>query len=660
MLGYRDLVVCAAILVLGAFGCSRGVSGSGSGSRSGVEAPRPEAATRADGRVDGTHGDGSSEQRGAGVAASATATATAGVRARGGEGNGDVNADGAWAPNDWPYRAPAMATSTRGMVVSDHAVASEVGRDMLRSGGNAVDAAVAMAFALAVAYPTAGNIGGGGFAVARVNGVVKALDFRETAPGLARADMYRDERAKGGERGERGGGGGEADGSRDGARAAGVPGSVAGLWELHRALGSTRKTWAEVVAPAVRIAREGVRVDEAFRGSIAAEAHRLARFGSSAALFLPDGVPPAQGSVWRNPELGATLDRIAKEGAKGFYGGKTARAIVGQMQAGGGLISLADLGAYRARWRTPLEFTYRGARILTMPPPSSGGVTLAMVCHIVEGFDLRRLGFQSAAELHVVVEAMRRAFAARNAWLGDPDYVTLPMDRLLSEAWAAEQRAGIQRDRATPSSEVVTDGAPSGLGPHTTHLAAVDGDGNAVALTTTLNWWFGSGVTVKGAGFVLNNEMDDFATAPGKPNGFGLVQGEANAIAPGKRMLSSMSPTLVTSAAGDLILVAGAAGGPTIITSVFEEISNVLDFGLTPERAVAAPRYHMQHLPDVVVLESGGFRGDTQRELVGMGYRVEERAAIADAPAIGRGHDGVWVGVADPRRSSARAAPPSP
>jgi gamma-glutamyltranspeptidase/glutathione hydrolase len=290
-----------------------------------------------------------------------------------------------------------------------------------------------------------------------------------------------------------------------------------------------------------------------------------------------------------------------------------------------------------------------------MPPPSSGGVTLAMICHIVEGYDLKKLGWQSPEELHFVFEAMRRSYAARNAKLGDPDFVKMPVAQLLSESWATQQRATISPERATPSSEIVTDGPASATGPHTTHFSVVDGDGNAVALTTTVNWWFGSGVTVKGAGFVLNNEMDDFASVPGTANGFGLVQGEANAIAPGKRMLSSMAPTIVTAPDGKVIFVGGAAGGPTIITAVFQELSNVVDFGLDIGAAVGAPRFHMQHLPDVVSYEKDGISTVTAERLQGMGYTLKERGHIADAPAIGR--SGLeWIGAAEPRRLGALAA----
>lgn len=548
-------------------------------------------------------------------------------------------------PPQWPYKAPVVVRGAKGMVVTDDAISAKVGRDVLATGGNAADAAVATAFAMAVSYPTAGNIGGGGFAVTRIGGQVKALDFRETAPAAASRDTFLDANGKP-----------TAD-VREGVRSAGVPGSVAGLWELHRTLGSKKKTWRELLAPAIALAKDGFAVDDAFLETLSAAGERLKKFPTSAALYFPNGAPPAKGSMFKNPELAATLERIAEQGPKGFYQGPTADAIVAQMKADKGFITHADLDAYQAKWRTPIEFTYRGHRVVSMPPPSSGGVTLAMIAHILEGYDLRSLGFQTPDELHYVFEAMRRAYAARNAKLGDPDFVKMPIAELLSDPWAAAQRATIAKDRATPSSEIVTEGVPSGGGPHTTHFSVVDADGNAVALTTTVNFWYGSGVTVKGAGFILNNEMDDFASVPGQANGFGLVQGEANAIAPGKRMLSSMSPTIVTDPNGKVVLVAGAAGGPTIITAVFQELSNVVDFGLDVGAAVNAPRFHMQHLPDVVIYEKDGIAEATATKLGAMGYALKERGHLADAPAIGRsGTD--WAGAAEPRRLGGLAATP--
>ncbi len=545
-------------------------------------------------------------------------------------------------PAVWPYGAPVVVRGSKGMVVSDNAIASKVGRDVLAAGGNAADAAVATAFALAVAYPTAGNIGGGGFAVTRMKGEVRSLDFRETAPAAAARDMYLSVDGK------------PKPEAREGIKSVGVPGSVAGLWELHQKLGSKKKTWAELLAPSIALAESGFVVDEGFASTFEQAGKRLQKHPVSAALFFPNGVPLAAGSTFKNPELAAVLKRIVK-GPAGFYEGPTAAAIVQQMKEEGGLITLADLKKYQAKWRKPIELTYRGHKIVSMPPPSSGGVTLAMIAHILEGYELGKMGFQSPEALHYEFEAMRRAYAARNAKLGDPDFVKMPLDELLSERWAKNQRGTISADKATPSSEITTSAPASGTGPHTTHFSVVDGAGDAVSLTTTINWWYGSGVTVKGGGFVLNNEMDDFAAVPGTANGFGLVQGEANAIAPGKRMLSSMSPTIVSGPDGKVLLVAGAAGGPTIITAVFQELSNVVDFGLDTGKAVSVPRFHMQHLPDEVIYEKDGLNPDTTKRLEAMGYAMKERGHLADAPAIGR--EGIdWVGVAEPRRVGGLAA----
>jgi gamma-glutamyltranspeptidase/glutathione hydrolase len=549
------------------------------------------------------------------------------------------------AEKPWPYVTPVVVKGGKGMVVTDNAVSSNVGRDVLASGGNAADAAVATAFAMAVAYPTAGNIGGGGFAVTRIKGEVKALDFRETAPAAATRDMYLSPEGK------------PKPEAREGIKSVGVPGSVAGLWELHQKLGSKKKTWAELLAPAIKLAEEGFPIDEAFAGTFEQQAgKRLLKHPVSAALFFPDGKPLPKGTVFKNPELAAVLKRIVK-GPAGFYEGPTADAIAKQMKEEGGLITLADLKAYKAKWRKPIELKYRGHKIVSMPPPSSGGVTMAMIAHILERYDLKAKGFQSPDALHYLFEAMRRAYAARNAKLGDPDFVKMPLDELLSEKWAKEQQATIKEDKATPSSEIATSAAASGAGPHTTHFSVVDGNGDAVALTTTINWWYGSGVTVKGCGFLLNNEMDDFAAVPGTANGFGLVQGEANAIQPGKRMLSSMTPTIVSSADGKVEMILGGAGGPTIITSVFQELSNVVDFGLDIGKAVSVPRFHMQHLPDEVMFEESGLLPATKSKLEAMGYTLKERGHIADAPAIGR--DGAeWVGVAEPRRIGGLASAP--
>jgi gamma-glutamyltranspeptidase / glutathione hydrolase len=524
------------------------------------------------------------------------------------------------------------------MVVTDAELATKVGRDVLAAGGNAVDATIATAFALAVVLPSAGNIGGGGFLVARVGGSPYALDFREVAPRAAKHDMYlgKDGKPNGA--------------SRAGYKASGVPGSVEGLWEAFQKLGSKTKTWAELIAPAIHLARDGFEIGGGLADSIKNGQEELKKYPGSAAIYFSNGAPLEKGALLKNSDLAATLERIAKQGPRGFYEGSTADLVAAEMKRGEGLITREDLKAYKAKWRTPLEVDYRGHHLISMPPPSSGGVTLGMICHILSAYDLGKEKWHSPRALHLTFEAMRRAFLARNAKLGDPDFVANPTEELLSDAWATTQRATIREDRATPTKEIAPGLAAQEEGPHTTHFSVVDAQGNAVGVTTTLNWWFGSGVTVTGAGFVLNNEMDDFATVPGTANGFGLVQGEPNAIAPGKRMLSSMSPTVVIGKDGALELVLGAAGGPTIITSVFEILSNVVDFGLDVTTAVNAPRFHQQDLPDVVMFEKDGLEDALREPLAAMGYTFKERSHIADAPAIGR-EGNKLVGAAEPRRS---------
>ncbi|HEY2518137.1 MAG TPA: gamma-glutamyltransferase [Polyangiaceae bacterium] len=543
-------------------------------------------------------------------------------------------------PEGWSYPMHGdTPPGPHGGVVSDSTIATKVGLEILQHGGNAADAAVATAFAMAVAYPTAGNLGGGGFAVVHMGGEDRALDFRETAPAAATRDMYVEKPgAPKGSEWEKP--------SRTGWLASGTPASVAGLWALHKAKGS--KPWKDVVAPAIALAKNGFTVDAAFAEEIGDAKDRLAKDPATAAVFLPGGAAPAVGAIWKNPDLGVVLERIAEKGAAGFYEGPTAEAIATEMKAHGGLITKEDLRGYEAKWRAPLKFDYRGAHVVAMPPPSSGGVTLAMMAHILEGYDLPHGAWHSADEVHDLVEAMRRAFAARNARLGDPDFVQNPLDELLSPAWAAAQRATIKPDKATPSSEIPSAGVPAG-GPHTTNLSVVDGSGGAVALTTTINWWFGSGITIAGTGMVMNNEMDDFASVPGTANGFGLVQGEPNAVAPKKRMLSSMCPVVVVGADGKPTLVAGAAGGPRIISSVFEIVLDTLDHGLEPVTAVSAPRFHMQHLPDVLLYEKGGLEPELKDRLTAMGYTLKEAGHLADANALGWSAAG-WTAAAEPRR----------
>jgi gamma-glutamyltranspeptidase / glutathione hydrolase len=540
-------------------------------------------------------------------------------------------------PATWPYPLTASpVTSAHGMVATDAPLGTHVGAEVLRKGGNAVDAAVATAFALAVVYPVAGNIGGGGFLVAQMAGTGPvALDFRETAPAAATRDMYIGPDGKPDNR------------AVTGDLAAGVPGSVAGLWEAHKRFGS--RPWAELLAPAIQLADSGFTADSSFARGTSYDSVRLAKFPASAALFLPHGHPVHPGDHWRNPQLAAVLRRIAAHGIAGFYAGPTAASIVAEMRRGHGIITLADLAAYRAKWREPVTFAYRGYHIISMPPPSSGGITVALMAHMLTPRNMTELGWHSPAELHLFAEAMRRAFAVRNYFMADPDFVPIPTDRLMSQAFADTLAASIRPDSATPSTAVTFPAGASAEGQHTTHFSVVDGQGDAVGLTTTINSSNGAASVVGGAGFLLNDEMDDFTAQPGVANSSGLVQGDANAIAPGKRMLSSMTPTIVLAHDGTPMLVTGASGSGRIITAVFQVISNVVDYNMGIGAAVSAPRVHNQHLPDTLLYEANGLRDDALTALRAMHQVVEpSRGALGIGASILRTSTGV-AGMADPR-----------
>ena len=538
-------------------------------------------------------------------------------------------------PAGWRFPVSgAVATGEHAILVTEEPLATHVGLEVLRAGGNAVDAAVATAFALAVTYPVAGNLGGGGFAVVRTaDGKTYALDFRETAPLGATRDMYLDAQGK------------PTEDSVVGPRAAGVPGSVAGLWALHGRLGS--KPWAELLAPAIRLAEDGFPVSERFHKSIVDEGEEMRRFPASAAQFFPGGEPPAVGATFKNPDLARTLRRIAEHGADGFYLGETAELVAEEMRRSGGVITREDLAGYRAKWRDPIEFDYRGYHVISMPPPSSGGIALAEIAHILAGYDLAALGWHSVEHVHLVAEAMRRAFADRNALLGDPDFV--PWNRsILTDGYAKKRRETIDLHKASRSDQT---GPGFREGTDTTHFAVVDEKGNVVALTYTLNRLYGSGVTVAGAGFLLNDEMDDFAAKPGTPNSYGLVQGEANAVGPGKRPLSSMSPTIVVDRGGRVVLVTGARGGSRIITAVFQVMSNALDFGMDAYAAVATPRVHHQHLPDLLFVEPEGLPSDTLRALERLGHATKAGGSGVAPTIVRRGN--TWTAAPDPRRGGA-------
>ncbi len=525
------------------------------------------------------------------------------------------------------------------MVVSGHGLASDVGAAVLEQGGNAIDAAVAVGFALAAVLPAAGNIGGGGFLVYRSDGgEVRALDYREKAPGAATRDMFLDDEGK------------VAESAVIGHLAAGVPGSVAGLWEMHREYGTL--PWADLVTPAIELAH-GHEVDEPRSRSLESAAPRLKRFPASAMQFLVDGEAPPPGAMLEQPDLAATLRAIAEQGPDGFYRGRVADLIVAEMERGGGLISLQDLEDYVPVWREPVEVAYRGHTIYSMPPVSSGGLTLGLILNTLEGWDPLP-PFGSADLIHLEAEAMRFAFRDRNTLLGDPDFVDVPRAQFESQAYADGLRARIDPEKAQPLPPIEV--APPAESTETTHYSVVDRWGNAASVTTTINSGFGNAVTVTGAGFLLNNEMDDFAASPGQPNQFGLVEGENNAIVPGKRMMSSMTPSIVLDLEGELMMVVGTPGGPTIITTVYHVISNVIDHGMGLRQAVESPRVHHQAWPDQVFYEAGGLAGEALENLAAKGHELVERGLSGDVSAI-LVEGSSLLGVADPRRGGDVSAP---
>jgi gamma-glutamyltranspeptidase/glutathione hydrolase len=527
------------------------------------------------------------------------------------------------------------------MVVAQEDLATDVGVSILRAGGNAVDAAVAVGFALAVTHPYAGNLGGGGFMLIRMaDGRATFIDFREKAPGNASRDMYLDAA------------GNPTKDSVVGWRSVGVPGTVRGFELAHEKYG--RKPWAELVNPAVTLAEKGFPVSRWQMNSWKHAAPLLSKFPESQRIFLKGGAFYDWQETFRQPVLAETLGRIARIGAQDFYEGDTAHLLAKAMAKNGGLITLADLHDYKALERAPLEGDYKGFHIITSPPPSSGGVGLLQMLGMLSSTDYTKYGVGSAEAYHYMAEVMRRFFADRSQYLGDPDFVKNPIAALLDPAYVRSRAATIDPEHATPSSQV-NSGLPAGCeGTNTTHYSIVDREGNAVAVTYTLNDGYGSGVTVPGAGFLLNDEMDDFAAKPGAPNMFELVQGESNAIAPGKRPLSSMMPTIILKD-GKPSLVLGAPGGPVIITAILQAILNVIDFGMNVQDAVDFPRVHQQWKPDRLDVEKG-VSPDTIALLQRMGYAVEvgnpqvtarvEAIEISDGWLQG-GHDGRGPGKAE-------------
>jgi gamma-glutamyltranspeptidase/glutathione hydrolase len=544
----------------------------------------------------------------------------------------------------------APVSAENGMVASAQHLATRVGVEVLKKGGNAVDAAVAVGYALAVVYPAAGNLGGGGFMTIQfADGRKTFLDFREKAPLAATANMYLD------------GGGNVIKGlSTKGHLAVGVPGSVSGL-EFARAKYGTRQR-AALIAPAIALAQKGFVLEQGDAEMFRAAANDLNQDLPSAKIFLLDGQPPPAGHRLVQQDLAKTLRLISARGTDGFYKGPVGAAIVASSATGKGIITQADLDQYRTRELAPVECDYRGYHIVSAPPPSSGGVIICEILNVVEGYPLKDLGFRSAQAAHYQIEAMRHAYLDRNTYLGDPDFVNNPTARLLDKAYAAKIRAAIDPANAGVSKDLKP-GIPPHEGANTTHYSIIDKDGNAVAVTYTINDWFGARVTAPGTGVLLNNEMDDFTVKVGVPNQFGLVQGEANAIAPGKRPLSSMSPTIM-SKDGAPVLIVGTPGGSRIITAVVHTILNLVDYGMNLQEAVDAPRFHQQWLPETTNVENFGLSPDTRRILESMGHRFSGSqpanhvaAILVGAPSLGGKPvgKGRFYGANDPRRNTGLA-----
>lgn len=536
-----------------------------------------------------------------------------------------------------PYQIQKQVEVQNAAVVSAHPLASKAGLDILKQGGNAVDAAIATQLALAVVYPGAGNLGGGGFMVAHLAGGQNiAVDYREKAPGKAHRDMYLDKA-----------GNPITTLSLEGALAAGVPGTVAGL--VH-SLQWAKLPLKQLIAPAIELAQNGFAITAAEARSLNYYKAKFIKNNTHPTAFVKE-TPWQQGDILKQPELAATLKRMSRNGWKGFYTGRTAKLIVAQMKQSGGIISLQDLKNYKAVQRTATQFNYKGHQILGMPMPSSGGLLLEQMMKMIANRNIGSMGFQTAASVQLMVEAERRAYADRGTYMGDADFVKVPVDILRSDAYLQQRMADYQPGVAG-SSKQVKEGTVA-ESEETTHLSVVDKEGNAVAVTTTLNGGYGSFTVVKGAGFLLNNEMDDFSVKPGSPNMYGAVGKEANAIAPGKRMLSSMTPTIVLKNNQPYIVV-GTPGGTTIPTSVFQTLVNLLEFNMSPADAVNKPKFHHQWLPDRVDIETG-FNKQTEAALKEMGYSMYNRSQIGRTELIVITNNGTRkiVAVADHRGDDA-------
>lgn len=552
----------------------------------------------------------------------------------------------------WLHAASvAPVAAENGMVVTAQHLASKIGVDVLRQGGNAVDAAVAVGYALAVVYPAAGNLGGGGFMTIQLaDGRKTFLDFREKAPLAATPNMYLDAN------------GNVIKGlSTTGHLAVGVPGSVSGMETALKKYGTmTRKA---LIAPSIELAENGFALEQGDVDMLRSATTAFRNDPASGAIFLNKGEPFAVGQSLVQRDLAKTLREISDRGVDGFYKGSVAKAIVTASEEGKGLIRQADLDQYTTREMAPIECEYRGYRVLSAPPPSSGGVVICEILNVLEGYPLKELGYRSAQAVHYQIEAMRHAYVDRNSYLGDPDFVKNPIARLLDKNYAAKIRAVINPSKAGVSKDIKP-GVEPHEGSNTTHYSIVDKAGNAVSVTYTLNDWFGAKVTVPGTGVLLNNEMDDFTVKIGVPNIYGLVQGEANVIAPGKRPLSSMSPTIVSNAEGKPVMVVGTPGGSRIITAVLHNILNVVDYGMNVQEAVDAPRFHQQWLPDLTNVEAFALSPDTTKILTDMGHKLgapqpanHMASILVGAPSLGGKPVGNnrFYGANDPRRNTGLA-----
>jgi gamma-glutamyltranspeptidase/glutathione hydrolase len=515
------------------------------------------------------------------------------------------------------YDSVKSITSQKAMVVSAHPLATQIGLDILKQGGNAVDASIAVQFALAVCYPNAGNIGGGGFMVFRsATGEYATLDYREKAPSKATRDMYLDKNGQA-----------IADKSQFGHLAAGVPGTVDGMVKAFDKY-SKLKDWAKLIQPSIDLANRGYAVSEREAENLNEEQSYFVKYNRFQTPFHK--VKWSKGDIIKHPDLASTLIEIRDKKKEGFYTGKVAQLIVDEMKSGGGIISLEDLANYNAIWRAPLITYYKGHKIIGMPPPSSGGICLAQLLKIIEPYDIGKLGFQSADHVHLVTEAERRVYADRAQHMGDADFYPVPLKMLLDSSYIARRMIDFDKNKASISKNI-SHGQPQSE--ETTHFCVVDPDGNAVSITTTLNGGYGAFTLVKGAGFILNNEMDDFSVKPGTPNMYGLLGSEANKIEPNKRMLSSMTPTIVEKD-NKLKMVVGTPGGSTIITSVFQTIVNVIEFDKSIDQAVQARRFHHQWLPDVIFYEKNALSQETQNKLIAKGHTLKERDDIGRVEAI--------------------------